>query len=350
MPLYPDSFCHGWPTLDHRLVDASNRRLETLLLLRAHPGISAAGLAARLGVTERTARRDVAWLREIGYEVDAEAGRSGGYRLASGHSMPPLLLDADEVAAIALGLRTAVTARGLEAAAATALAKLDHVVPARWRTRLTALTELQASPAPVHRHADRDVLIPIALACRAGEAVRIRHRRLDATHATSIDVQPHRLVSLRRGWYLVACPRDDDVWAVYALDRIEHAQPLRTRFPSPEPPADAATFVCRTLAHGPRRYRVRVRVHTSADLVHELVSQDVATVIDDEDECELRFGTDDLDWAARWLVYLDLDIDVIEPASLADRLRALGRWLLDSYPTPPADADAQRPRGPQRTG
>jgi predicted DNA-binding transcriptional regulator YafY len=310
-------------------VSTTNRRLETLALLQAHPGISATELAARLGVTERTARRDVAHLRELGYRIDATAGRAGGYRLASGRTMPPLLLDADEVAAVALGLRTAVTIEGLETAAITALAKLTQVVPSRWRTRFTALADVQALPGVSRRRAGRDVLIPAALACRADEAIRIRHHGHDTADARPIDVQPHRLVTLRRRWYLVACPRGAMGWAVYALDRIDHVQPLGTHLPVPEPPSDAAAFVSDTLAHGPWRHRVRVQVHTSADLVRELVDPSVATVIDDGDECELDFGTDDLDWAARWLVYLNLDIDVIEPTLLTDQLRALGRWLLD---------------------
>lgn len=309
----------------------TNRRLETLSLLQAHPGISATRLAARLDVTERTARRDVAQLRELGYRIDAEAGRAGGYRLASGRTMPPLLLDADEVAAVALGLRTAVAVEGLETAAVTALAKLTQVVPSRWRTRLAALADIEARQGQSRRRAGRDVLIPAALACRADEAIRIRHRRHDTADARPIEVQPHRLVTLRRRWYLVACPRRATEWAVYALDRIDHVQPLGTRFPAPEPPSDAAAFVSDALALGPWRHRVRVRVYTSADLVRELVDPSVATVVDDGDECELHFGTDDLDWAARWLAYLNLDIDVIEPALLTDQLRGLGRWLLDRY-------------------
>jgi predicted DNA-binding transcriptional regulator YafY len=319
-------------------VSTTHRHLEVLALLQARPGISATRLAARFGVTERTARRDVARLRELGYRIDAEAGRDGGYRLASGATMPPLLLDADEVAAVALGLRTAVTAvavDGLETAAVTARAKLTQDVPSRWRTRLTALADVQAPPAQSRRRTGRDVLITAALTCRAGEAVRIRHRRDDTADARPVDVQPHRLVTLRRRWYLIACPRGATGWLVYALDRVEHAQPLGTRFPAPEPPADAAAFVADTLAHGPWRHRVHVRVHTSADLVRELVDPSVATVVDDGGgdgtECELHLGTDDLDWAARWLAYLNLDLDVIEPAALADRLRALGRWLLDRY-------------------
>jgi predicted DNA-binding transcriptional regulator YafY len=97
---------------DDRLVSTTSRRLETLSLLQAHPGICATRLAARLGVTERTARRDVAHPRELGYRIDAEAGPAGGYRLASGRAMPPLLLDADEVAAVALGLRTSASRWG----------------------------------------------------------------------------------------------------------------------------------------------------------------------------------------------------------------------------------------------
>jgi predicted DNA-binding transcriptional regulator YafY len=304
----------------------ASRRLATLSLLQSHPGISATSLGERLGVTERTVRRDVAELRELGYRIDAEAGRTGGYRLAHGTAMPPLLLDADEVAAVAVGLRTAVAVEGLETAAVTALAKLTQVVPSRWQARLAALGEVQA-PAGPGRRASRDVLITVALACRAGEAVRIRHRRRETAAASLIDVQPYRVVNLRRRWYLVASPQAIDEWRVYAVDRIDDALPLGTRLRSPEPPADAADLVATTLAHG-WRHTVRVRVHTSAELVRELVDPSVATIVDCGDECELHFGTDDLDWAARWLAYLNLDMDVVEPGALDDRLRALGRWLL----------------------
>lgn len=296
-----------------------SRRLETLSLLQSQPGISAPRLAARLGVTERTARRDIAELRELGYRIEATPGRTGGYRLAHGRTMPPLLLDADEVAAVALGLRSAVSVDGLETAAVTAFAKLTQVVPTRWQARLAALADVATLPSS--RTVDRDVLVAAALACRAGEAVRIR----------SVDVQPHRLVTLRRRWYLVACPRGATEWRTYALDRIEAVQPLGTRFDTPPAPEDAVALVAASLAHGPWRHRVRVRVHTSAELVRELVDVTVATVTPVGDECELHFGTDDLDWAARWLTYLNVDLDVLEPAALTDRLRALGRWLTDRH-------------------
>ncbi|MCW6006405.1 HTH domain-containing protein, partial [Micromonospora sp. CPCC 205371] len=93
-------------------MSTTNRRLETLALLQAHPGISATQLAARLGVTERTARRDVAHLRELGYHIGAEAGRAGGYRVAAGRTMPPPVLDAGGGGAGAPRLRAGGAAGG----------------------------------------------------------------------------------------------------------------------------------------------------------------------------------------------------------------------------------------------
>ena len=58
----------------------------------------------------RTIRRDIERLRELGYPVESVTGPAGGYRLAAGTAMPPLLLDDEEAIAIAVGLRTAARA------------------------------------------------------------------------------------------------------------------------------------------------------------------------------------------------------------------------------------------------
>jgi predicted DNA-binding transcriptional regulator YafY len=69
-------------------------QLLTLLSLlqtpREWPGSE---LAERLGVSPRTIRRDIERLRDLGYPVQATMGSVGGYRLAAGTAMPPLLLD-----------------------------------------------------------------------------------------------------------------------------------------------------------------------------------------------------------------------------------------------------------------
>src|SRR3978361_2566703 len=82
-------------------------RVLSLLELLQSGGIrTAAELADRLEVDERTARRSVDHLIDLDVPVESVRGRYGGYRLAPGHRMPPLMLGDDEALAVLLGLIT----------------------------------------------------------------------------------------------------------------------------------------------------------------------------------------------------------------------------------------------------
>jgi predicted DNA-binding transcriptional regulator YafY len=251
---------------------ATGRRLQVLALLQTHRGITAGALAERLEVTERTARRDIAHLRDLGYRIDAEPGRFGGYTLASGRSMPPLQLDADEALAVALGLRATVGVAGLGAAAATALGKLTETVSTRLRARLQAVAGTESPSRDGARASDAGSFVALALACRAGEAVSFQYRGTRAATPHRRDAQPHRVVSVAGRWYLVACDAGTTTWRVYALDRVRDVRPLGTRLRVPAPPDDASAFVTEALAVGAREHRVRVRLFTSADLARELIA------------------------------------------------------------------------------
>src|SRR5919204_4688417 len=87
--------------------ETSARLLKLLSLLQARRDWSGSDLAARLEVSERTVRRDVLRLRDLGYPVHASRGTDGGYRLGARAAMPPLLLDDDEAVAVSGRLRTA---------------------------------------------------------------------------------------------------------------------------------------------------------------------------------------------------------------------------------------------------
>jgi predicted DNA-binding transcriptional regulator YafY len=287
-------------------------------------------LAERLNVTERTARRDVDHLRELGYRIDAEAGRFGGYTLAAGTATPPLVLDADEALAVALGLHGLVGVGGLAPAAVTALAKLTETIPSRLRGRFEAVAAAEALEGGETVSADAGVLVTLALACRTEEAVRFRHRRRSGERGDARDVQPQSLVRAGGRWYLVGNERGSQRWLTYALDRISDARPLGTRFSTPPPPPDAAAFVADTFAHG-WRHSIRVRLYMPGDEARKIVRPVVGSVADDGDDCILTLGADDLDWAARWLIYQNFDFDVLEPAALGDRLHALGSWIAGRY-------------------
>src|SRR3954447_17453780 len=80
------------------------RALLALDLIQRSPGVTADRLAAKIGVSERAARRYVGILREAGIPVESERGPYGGYRLGRGVRLPPLVFSPDE----ALGLVMAV--------------------------------------------------------------------------------------------------------------------------------------------------------------------------------------------------------------------------------------------------
>jgi predicted DNA-binding transcriptional regulator YafY len=308
----------------------TERRLEILAILQAWPGTTAVTLAERFGVSERTARRDVEHLRRIGYGIEGEAGRYGGYALAGGTKLPPLLLDADEAAAVALGLTGDLGVAGLELAAGTALAKVTESAPARARGTLTAVAAMTQADSDPRHHGSSRVLLALAHACRQGSPVHLRHRRFGAEHRRH--VQPYRLVKVGTRWYLVAYTAGREEWSVYAVARILRVDPVGGRLSPPPPPPDAAEFVRAFLATGPAGHRVRVRLHTSAGLARELVRPATGTITEEGRSCLLSLSTDDLDWAARYLVYLNVDFDVLAPTELATALHDLGDWLSRRHP------------------
>ena len=131
----------GWGTLDGMTTDTPAMLLHLLSLLQTPREWPGGELAERLGVSRRTVRRDIERLRELGYPVRAARGADGGYRLVAGKAMPPLVLDDEEAVAMAVGLRAGAghAVEGVEEASVRALAKLEQVMPARLRPRISAL-------------------------------------------------------------------------------------------------------------------------------------------------------------------------------------------------------------------
>src|ERR687887_2278463 len=123
------------------MANTSARMLRLLSLLETHRYWPGAELAERLGVSARTLRRDVDRLRELGYPVEARRGVEGGYQLAAGAALPPLVLDDEEAVALAIGLRAAAqgAVAGIEESSVRALAKMVQIMPPHLRRRIDAL-------------------------------------------------------------------------------------------------------------------------------------------------------------------------------------------------------------------
>ena len=310
------------------MLATSARLLRLLSLLQARRDWSGPELAERLGVTTRTVRNDVERLRGLGYPVDARRGVAGGYRLATGSTLPPLLLDDEEAVAVAIGLRTAAhgTVAGIEESSVRALAKLERLLPPRVRRRIdavaSAVVALPAAGPPV----DADVLVPIAAACRDHERLRFQYVAHDGA-ATDRVTEPHRLVNAGRRWYLLAWDVDRRDWRTFRVDRIRLRLPSGPRFAPREMDDDeVAERVARGLARATWQHRARVTVHSPAgELAARLPDGFTVEAIDDE-TCMVEVGSDSPAMLAVYLGMLGVDFTV-DPATapeLADHLRVLG--------------------------
>ena len=173
--------------------------MELLSLLQARRAWRGDELASRLAVSHRTVRRDIERLRRLGYPVESLTGPAGGYQLAAGTAMPPLLLDDEEAVAIAVGLRTAARASvdGIEETALRALVKLEQVLPSRLRRRVSALGGVTITPPDGGPTVDPQALTVIAAACRDPERLRFAYRSRDGEESRR-EVEPHTVVNLGR--------------------------------------------------------------------------------------------------------------------------------------------------------
>src|SRR5690348_5846753 len=173
------------PWHDGRMLETSARLLKLLSLRQTPRDWTGTELAERLEVSTRTVRNDVERLRHLGYPVHATRGAVGGYRLAAGAALPPLLLDDDEAVAVAVGLRAAAggPVEGIEESSVRALAKLEQVLPSRLRHRLSALQTYTVAVPPKRRgpRIGPDQLTAIVAACRDRERLRFDYQAHDGT-------------------------------------------------------------------------------------------------------------------------------------------------------------------------
>ncbi|WP_442916803.1 helix-turn-helix transcriptional regulator [Lentzea sp. NBC_00516] len=306
------------------MLETSARLLELLSLLQLKRDWTSTELAGRLDVSTRTVRADVGKLRSLGYPVQARPGVAGGYRLAAGTAMPPLLLDDDEAVAVAVGLGAVATQRlGVEETSLTALAKLEQVLPSRLRRRVESVREAMSVVPGAGPPLDVSVLGAVAAAIRGHERLRFGYTKPGGDEEAR-HTEPQRLVSWGTLWYLLAWDLARDDWRVFRVDRMVPHAPTGARFrPRVIPEDDAVEYVLGRVSKGASRYRALVLVHAPAAKVAARIHIPVGVEAVDESTCRVEVGFDAPDRIALWMAQLDFDIEVIDGVELAaafDRL------------------------------
>ncbi|MFJ8933389.1 helix-turn-helix transcriptional regulator [Streptomyces sp. NPDC102364] len=319
--------------------DTPARLLSLLSLLQTPREWPGGELADRLGVSRRTVRRDIDRLRDLGYPVQATLGADGGYRLVAGKALPPLVLDDEEAVAIAVGLRAGAghAVEGVEEASVRALTKLEQVLPSRLRHRVATL---QTATIPL-TSGDGATIAPetltvIASAAAGSERLRFSYRARDTAESRRL-VEPHRLVSTGRRWYLVAYDIDREDWRTFRVDRIADPFATGARFaPREVPEGDAAEYVRRSVSSwgAGAAYELDVEFDAPAEAVAERIPAAVGVpeALPD-DRCRLRTtSTDPLHWTAIHLAMTGYDFKVRGPEELKTAVRELGARLANSSP------------------
>jgi predicted DNA-binding transcriptional regulator YafY len=220
----------------------SRRLLELLTLLQVRQEWPARALAERLGVTERTVRRDIERLRELDYAIAATPGLGGGYRLSAGAQLPPLLFDDGQAVALALALRTAAaTGARIADDAARALVTLERSLPSRLAHRVDGLAAVDAGTEAA-ASVDPAVLLRIGEAIRARRELRFGYGEVD--DGPPRRTEPHHLMLHAGRWYVLGYTAERDDWRVYRVDRMAlRAHDGAAFTPRAVPGGDAGRFL-----------------------------------------------------------------------------------------------------------
>jgi predicted DNA-binding transcriptional regulator YafY len=333
------------------------RLLGLLSLLTVPRTWSGTELADRLGVSPRTVRNDIGALRDIGYTIEGTRGNEGGYRLSpDGTTIPPLLLDAAEATALAVGLHSGLSCiiGGMEETSARALAKLESILPAAVRSRVHNLAHFTVpvagnQPMPI---VDPNLIVTLIDHCHRHERLRFIYRGADRAGASGtgspeydtgddagsddrdddgvhLEVEPYRLVNRQHRWHLLTFDPEADGWRVFRAERIVPKTPSGPLFePRPLPAENIGDYVERHIVEPRWRHSAEIIVDAPASSVKEtLVSAEGIVEPFGDERSRVIVGGESVATMALALARLDATFTVVDSAELREYLDRLSRRL-----------------------
>jgi predicted DNA-binding transcriptional regulator YafY len=303
----------------------TTRLLSMLELLQARGRVGGPELARRLEVGERTVRRYVAMLQEMGVPVEAERGRYGAYTLRPGFRLPPMMFTDEEALALALGLLSArrLGLSGAAPAVEGARAKLERVMPEELRERVQTFEEVvvPAASAPACLPAG-EVVVTLSSAVRERKRVRMHYRAEDSGE-TRRTVDPYAVVQGDAFWYTFGYCHLRGGRRLFRLDRVLSVGMLDEAFVLP-PGFDTPQGVLAALADMREdAWSVEVLLETTAGEARGQLPKMGVSLEEASEGVVMRSSTSDLAWMARVLAGLSFPFVVRKPPELRDSLRRL---------------------------
>jgi predicted DNA-binding transcriptional regulator YafY len=303
----------------------TTRLLSMLELLQARGRMGGPELARRLEVGERTVRRYVAMLQEMGVPVETERGRYGAYSLRPGFKLPPMMFTDEEALALALGLLSArrLGLSGAAPAVEGAQAKLERVMPEGLRERVRTFEEVvvPATVGPTRLPAG-DVVVTVSAAVRERRRVRMRYRS-SISEETERDVDPYVVVQGDAFWYTFGYCHLREGRRLFRLDRVLSVERLDEGFELPSG-FDTPQGVLEALADMREdRWSVEVLLETTVGEARGQLPKMGVSLEETPEGVVMRSSTSDLGWMARVLAGLSFPFVIRRPSELRESLRRL---------------------------
>ena len=313
----------------------ASRLVSLLLLLQTRGQLTAAELAERLEVSERTIQRDVEALADAGVPVEAMRGPAGGYRLAGGYRTKLTGLTAEEAEALFVGPAAEL---GLGRVFADARLKVLAALPPELQERAERSVRLfHLDTRGWFRGEDKTPHLPaLADAVWRGRRVAARYREGPKTVRRTLD--PLGLVLKAGVWYLVA--HRSAGMRVYRVSRFASVRVLADGFERPDG-FELASFweewsdrFERERPHFDARLRLkRLALGYLRPLVHPdgRPAVDAARKGDGHEVVELTVPFERVETAYRELLTFGRDVEVLDPPELRDRICGAAEEVVALY-------------------
>ncbi|EFL25963.1 transcription regulator [Streptomyces himastatinicus ATCC 53653] len=320
---------------------SAGRLLSLLLLLQSRGRMSAREVADELGVSVRTAYRDLARrLQATGVPVYAEPGRGGGYQLVDGYRTRLTGMSEGEARALFFaGLPGPAADLGLAAEVTAARLKLLAALPTGLREEAARTAAVFHLDAPGwYREPERTPYLPLFVdAVLTQHAVDVRYRRWRAPQEVRRRLRPYGLVLKSGIWYVVAAT--ENRIATYRVTQVLDAVLSGERFDRPKDFDLGAYWASYLDDFRTRRYTGTATIRLSPrgrrrlpdNLPPEVVRavDSTATAVGDDGWVEAVIPTESTEHACGELLRLGIDVEVVAPVELrrfmADTVDELAR-------------------------
>jgi len=309
-----------------------DRVISTLILLQSRRRIKAVVISERFGTSLRTVYRDISTLKNAGIPIIGDPGI--GYSIMEGYSLPPVMFNEREAAALLTGEKFIgkITDKETQAFYSDAMVKIKAILRNSEKKSLEAL-EGSIAISSNNNWADRTYLQDLFKSISARLLVEINYEKPDGS-TSERRIEPIGCYHQFNMWYLVAYCQLKKDYRIFKMDRISQLQVLDIHFDAihislqkyidqqDESWKAKQKFLTMEIAFN----QSVVKFAESRKYYFGFIEQKIVG-----DTVHMKFLNSSIEIVARWVLQFADQATVIAPEQLKDRLKTLAHHLYEHY-------------------